>query len=234
MKKTARIPAFLLYGLSLLCLAVYLFCSVSGAVALAPIHRLLLLGLVCAASYAGSLWLTRTLPDDRAYRLMKATFAFIFAIYLLLLVTLVLFDSYFGRVGLDRVAIWSREAFGAYLADSLNLIPFKTIVLFVSGLFTASLSVDTVITNLLGNLAAFAPFAFFLPLLFRKIRSIKRFLLAMICIVLAVELAQLILLTGSCDIDDLILNVGGACVFYGILHIKVIRQIISKITRLPY
>lgn len=234
MNKTARILAFLLYGLALLCLAVYLICSVSGAVALAPIHRLILLGAVCAASYAGSLWFTRTLSDDRTRRLMKATFAFIFAIYLLLLVTLVLFDSYFGRVGLDRVSIWSREAFGAYLTDSLNLIPFKTIGLFVSGLFTASLSLDAVITNILGNLAAFAPLAFFLPLLFRKIRSMKRFLLSMIGIVLAVELAQLILLTGSCDIDDLILNVGGACALYGVLHIKVIRQIVTKITRLPY
>ncbi|MPN11460.1 hypothetical protein SDC9_158761 [bioreactor metagenome] len=93
---------------------------------------------------------------------------------------------------------------------------------------------NSVVINIVGNIIAFTPFAFFLPLFFKKLRSFSRFLLAMICIVSTVELLQFVLLAGSCDIDDVILNVGGSCMAYGILHIGFFSRIIEKITLLQY
>ena len=84
----------------------------------------------------------------------------------------------------------------------------------------------------MGNLAAFAPFAFFLPVLFNKMRSFKNFLIAMIIIVLTAEISQMILLTGAADIDDLILNVLGATVAFGLLKTKYIDKIIKAITHI--
>ena len=47
---------------------------------------------------------------------------------------------------------------------------------------------------------------------------------------IAVELLQLLLLTGASDIDDVILNVTGAMCFYAVLRIKKVSRIISKFT----
>lgn len=51
----------------------------------------------------------------------------------------------------------------------------------------------------------------------------------MICIVIGIELLQFITMSGCCDIDDVILNVMGALVMFGILRIKSINQLIRNI-----
>ena len=81
----------------------------------------------------------------------------------------------------------------------------------------------------MGNIIACMPFAFFLPLLFKKQNNLKVFTLTMILIVLIIELLQFITLSGSFDIDDLILNVLGAVILFLILKIKRINQLIHKI-----
>ena len=83
--------------------------------------------------------------------------------------------------------------------------------------------------NLLGNIVACMPFAFFLPLLFKKQNNLKRFALTMIIIVLTIELLQFVTLSGSCDIDDIILNVSGAIIMYAILKIKSVNNLIKNI-----
>ena len=90
------------------------------------------------------------------------------------------------------------------------------------------------VINIFGNIAAFVPFAFFVPLLFKKVRSLGRFLIFIVCTVCAVEILQLLLFTGLCDIDDLILNSLGASVAYALLHMKFIKPIVEKITLIKY
>ena len=51
----------------------------------------------------------------------------------------------------------------------------------------------------------------------------------MIIVVALIEGLQFITLSGSCDIDDFILNVGGACLLYGILSIESIKSFIRNI-----
>ena len=118
--------------------------------------------------------------------------------------------------------------FNNYISNSLNIIPFKTIIEYIKA-FDSLLDTRAVMTNLLGNIIACMPFAFFLPLLFKKQNNIKRFTITMIVIVLLIELLQFVTLSGSCDIDDIILNVSGALIMYAVLKIKSVNNLIKNI-----
>ena len=65
--------------------------------------------------------------------------------------------------------------------------------------------------NFLGNILAFVPLGVFLPLLFRRQRNIWLFLGTVVLAVCVVELLQFWTQRGALDVDDLILNVPGAC-----------------------
>ena len=72
------------------------------------------------------------------------------------------------------------------------------------------------VINLVGNVVMFVPLGFFLGALFRPMGSFWRMLLCSIGIICLVELLQIITLLGSCDIDDLILNLPGTMLGWGI------------------
>lgn len=138
---------------------------------------------------------------------MKINLRIFLALYLLLFVTLTLFDPLWGRNG--GFVNWNRELFDAYVQNSLNLVPFKTILQYVS---KGTLSQFAV--NIIGNLVCLMPLGILLPLNFEKQRRTGIFILTCVLIVSAVEILQFATLSGSCDIDDLILNVGGAFLLY--------------------
>ena len=103
-----------------------------------------------------------------------------------------------------------------YLAQwKFNLVPFRTIRLFLNVLDHPVYWQDALV-NLGGNVILFIPLGFFLPRVFPWLRKFWRTGLATALLITAVELAQLLTLLGSCDIDDLILNVIGAAIGYGI------------------
>lgn len=152
----------------------------------------------------------------------------IFCIYLLALITLLFMQSAFRYTGTwqDKLPLFSKEN----LQNNVNLIPFRTIATYIERLQEHSINLSIVLTNLLGNLVAFAPFGFFATFLMKdKIRNIGIFVLWMIGIVLIVEMLQFFLKLGSADIDDLILNVLGATIVYGVMQIKSIKKGIGRI-----
>lgn len=157
---------------------------------------------------------------------MKINLWIFFLLYLILLITLTLFDPIWGRSGLHFIS-WTSKEFSYYINNSVNLILFKTIINYISA-FNSLYSTRNVLLNLLGNLVALMPMAFFLQLLFKKQNKLKNFLITIILIVLVIELAQLLTASGSCDIDDIILNTIGAIIMYFILHINSIKKIISN------
>lgn len=133
-----------------------------------------------------------------------------FILYIALLIYLTLFSKYYGRNIISRE--WNKEVFDNYIHNSLNLIPFKTIskyIIPIKNVLSRGFRV-----NILGNLIAFMPFAFFLPKLFKRQNNLKVFTITMILIVLVIELLQFLTLAGCCDIDDLILNVLGAVIMF--------------------
>lgn len=113
----------------------------------------------------------------------------------------------FGREGcsLEGSSYWE------VLPRNLNLRPFYTIGtcfrLLAPGRSPHLISYAVV--NLYGNVLVFVPWGFFLPRFWKKQRGFGWFLLTTAGTVAGVELAQLFSLRGSCDVDDLILNLLG-------------------------
>lgn len=96
-----------------------------------------------------------------------------------------------------------------------NLIPFETIRLFADLLTHPRFRWDAVV-NLAGNVVIFIPLGFLLPKVFPKLDRLGKVLLTTAAAIVLVELTQLFTLLGSCDTDDLILNVIGSAIGYGL------------------
>ena len=227
-----KTAAGILYVLAVGCLLLYGWLNFHARL-LRPETRVALLFAACALAYSGSRLMAK-MSGDNAEKIMRGTFRLFFLLYLALLALFTLFDPFFGRTGYAGVAGWNVEAFQEYLETSVNLIPFVTISRYVSAISSHAVGTRTIVTNLLGNLAAFSPFALFLPLLCKKLSNFGLFLLSVLLIAVCIELLQLVLLTGSCDVDDVLLNVSGACLLFGVLHIGPVRRAVSRFTLLRF
>ena len=115
-------------------------------------------------------------------------------------------------------------SYDEYLRAFTNFVPFETISLYVSALFSGRMNIDIPIKNLAGNLLMFLPLGFYLPYFAKKIMGIGKFILFSVAILLLIEAIQLLTMTGSFDIDDLILNLAGAIVGFFIF-----KKLMTKI-----
>ena len=130
----------------------------------------------------------------------KGSWRFLFLIYSVLMLWLL-----FGRTGYDPSVPYFDQL-------KYNIVPLETIKL-----YWHIIPRSTAIINLGGNVIMFIPLGFFLPRAFPKLKKFfKCFFTAMLIITL-VELAQFFTILGSCDIDDLILNMVGVTMGF-ILH----------------
>lgn len=77
------------------------------------------------------------------------------------------------------------------------------------------------VVNLAGNVLMFVPLGFFVPALWQKMDKIYWHIPAMLGTIVAIELLQLITRLGSCDVDDLILNLVGTTLGFALW--KIIR-----------
>lgn len=89
-------------------------------------------------------------------------------------------------------------------SQTVNLIPFKTINLYITALVHSDLRIAVI--NILGNILLFVPLGFYLRAFLKK--PTAAFLTAAL-IPLSIEMIQYILRAGVADIDDIILNVIG-------------------------
>ena len=223
--KIKKIISIIFYILAATFLFIYAFVEIMPNLMMSEMARLFLLCSSCIFLYAGALIKSKLEENNKA---MKANLWIFFALYLVLLITLTLFDPMWGRNGF-RLFNWTQEYLDIYLENSINLVPFKTIIGYAKDLFTSLLDTSTIFFNLFGNLICLMPLSLFIPLLFKKIDNTKKFLISILCVTLGIELVQLITFTGSCDIDDIILNTLGAFIAYKILSIKDIKRLVGNI-----
>lgn len=94
-----------------------------------------------------------------------------------------------------------------------NIIPFNTII----RMFNSSLGISFALYNIIGNFLMLTPLSILLPLINDKFKKTKNYLFTIILIVFLIELVQYITKIGNLDIDDFILNISGAYIFYLIL-----------------
>ena len=74
------------------------------------------------------------------------------------------------------------------------------------------------------------PLAFYLPLFYKRTRKFWFFIVIVTALIIVIETMQLLLNCGSCDIDDLILNVLGGAASYPIFNNKNSQKLIKKLT----
>ena len=204
MQKLSKPFAAISYIFAAALLAVYFGTEFVPSFFLSTAGRLVLLCMSCGFLWLGGFLLTKRSGNNRP---MKINLRIFLGLYLLLFATLTLFDPLWGRNG--GFVIWNRELFEMYVQNSLNLVPFKTVLqYFYRG------TISQFVVNIIGNLVCLMPLGILLPLNFEKQRRTGIFLMTCVLIVSAVEILQFATLSGSCDIDDLILNVGGAFLIY--------------------
>lgn len=93
-----------------------------------------------------------------------------------------------------------------------NLIPLREIRRFLDN--REILGTRAVFLNIAGNVLGFVPFGAILPLLHRRYRNTGRMLCLCVLFSAGVEIAQLLLRRGICDVDDVILNTAGGFAGY--------------------
>jgi len=147
-------------------------------------------------------------------RMPRILLCFIFICYLYVLLKVILFK--FGDIDLPFLfrqfseSLERPERMLNHLQYQGNLIPFHEIAKYFSELSSDDNAWSTV--NFIGNILAFIPLGFMLPLVFRNARmTIGRITLFCFGASLFLELTQLWLYIGTFDVDDLLLNtLGGA------------------------
>ena len=125
------------------------------------------------------------------------------------LLAVILFTIY---IGLLFYLLFFSETYGRTMDSGYryNFELFKEIKRFWNNRTT--LGMESVILNLAGNIAAFAPFGFFLPVLSKIGRNLFRCVLLSALFSLTVESVQLFSKVGAFDVDDILLNTIGGLV----------------------
>jgi glycopeptide antibiotics resistance protein len=70
------------------------------------------------------------------------------------------------------------------------------------------------VLNLAGNIIAFMPMGFLLPIVFKRLNKFQNTVLVSLFFTVLIEVSQYILAVGVSDIDDVILNLAGAVIGY--------------------
>jgi glycopeptide antibiotics resistance protein len=153
--------------------------------------------------------------------------AVIFVCYCVLLLYLLFFSRsvQFTLYGLS---------YRAYLKDHINLVPLRSIRMMIEG---ARYRLETygetwllrfALSNILGNIVLFLPFGFFVPCLWHGQRKYWKFILTALCLICAVETLQLVSTLGSMDVDDLLSNLLGASLGYGLWRLPPVNRALAQ------
>lgn len=211
MKKTINTIAICISALLVL-FAIYV--DLNPMMAMGGKGKIILYGVPMILLFADMVYQIKTSKEvEEKEKIKKKMLTAIFVIYLIAIGTLLFLGNTYRFMGgwYSNISIFSKE----YIENSVNLIPFRTIGTYFGRLMEHSINTDIVVTNILGNIIAFAPFGFFIPMLFdKKIKNVRVFTLLMAGIIFLVELLQFIAKVGQADIDDLILNLLGAVIAY--------------------
>ena len=127
----------------------------------------------------------------------------LFALYIILLAYFCFFSERYGRTLVSEDYRY-------------NLTLFKELKRFIT--YRKVLGIENFIINIFGNVLAFMPFGFALPIISASNRKFINIVILSLELSLTIELIQIILKVGAFDVDDLFLNtmggmIGGICFF---------------------
>ena len=135
-----------------------------------------------------------------------------FILYMVLLIRFVVFKRDLSDL-ISFLSEWNLESVMHNLSRA-NFEPLYTINNYMDKYRVEGIMSTKIFLNLVGNIIAFIPWGFCLPILFKKFKSLVGTLKGALLFVIAIEVTQLITTLGSFDIDDIILNTLGAIIGY--------------------
>ena len=135
----------------------------------------------------------------------------IFIVYVVILVYgMVIFNrnldfSWIVTGGFDRL--------NAMMAESTNLTLFATINRYL-GVLDRPSGFGLFLYNVIGNMLILIPFGYFFPMVNASVKKWWVFLLVSLVFILSIEAMQYVSMSGSLDVDDVLLNLMGAMIGY--------------------
>lgn len=163
----------------------------------------------------------------RGSRFIRAALYLCIIMYLILLFELTLFNYYY-RSEMTSIFSVPKEERMRFIRQYVNLKPFYMIKLFWTGYKNGSVSLKMMLRNIFGNVAAFMPFGFLIGALRPEMRR-KRFLVSLVLLVTSIETLQLVMMAGTFDIDDFLLNIPPAYVTFHIMKTRTGRSLADKL-----
>ena len=115
-----------------------------------------------------------------------------------------------------------------YFKHFTNFVPFKTILNYIAMYKNGYQALS--IYNLLGNFVLFLPMGALLPCVFRGLNRFGRVVPCILVMVITIEVLQFVLRVGIIDVDDVIFNLIGAMLGYGIIKIPFLNRLMRKIS----
>lgn len=107
--------------------------------------------------------------------------------------------------------------YAEHLADGMNLTPLATLKRYWQLLHSNDGGlVRHAFFNLAGNVVMFIPLGFLLPRVFPRLRDFLKTVVFAALLIVTVEAIQYYTMLGSCDVDDLLLNLPGVILGYGL------------------
>jgi glycopeptide antibiotics resistance protein len=192
-------------------------------------HGLLLIAGICVPLAFGTYLYTRALPT-RALRRRAVRRSF-FALFLFYL-AVVLGALIVSRVDYQTFA-QTRATYWENFDLMTNFNPLETVRLYINAIKYDYIGMEIPLSNLVGNAMLFMPMAVFLPCLFRPMQRFWRFALVMLLLLIAIEALQLLLACGSCDVDDVLLNLLGTLILFGIFKLPFLQRLLQRLYLLP-
>ncbi len=189
------------------------------------VHGFLLILAVCLPLVFGTLLLAKSFSEEADRRRVVRTALFIlFGFYCAVLIGALIVS----RVDYLNFAA-SKADYWANFDRMTNFHPFETVRLYLNAIKYDYIGMEIPLSNLVGNAMLFMPMAVFLPCLFRPMRRFWLFFLTMTLVLVTVEALQLLLACGSCDVDDVLLNLVGTLIVFAILKIPALRRVLSRL-----
>ncbi len=222
-QKTARVSAWILFAVAALAILYRAYGLLVGGMNRVTAAFLVGLSVLVPAAAGTALYAASLEEEAQKRRVVRVVLWVLFGFYLFTLFSAL----FFARIDFRGYAA-QHDFYRGNMSLMTNFVPFETILLYIRALKYDYIGASIPLANLTGNVLLFMPMAFFLPCLFRSMRVWWRFTVLMLALLLAVECLQLILCCGSCDIDDVILNLAGTQAFYFILRIPPFRRLLTR------
>ena len=127
---------------------------------------------------------------------------------------ILLYLLFFKRVGLTH-----SETYAEFISISYNFIPFKSVYVFLTTPVMSMRVILDFMVNFVGNIVLFIPWGILQPISFKKMQSFKCFIILTLIALVLVETIQLFTMLGSFDIEDVLLNMLGACTGFALYNL---------------